>query len=77
MANSNKLIGILTNDEKKALRDFADQQGRQWKACLRDMWMSGSYWGTKTNSQLLQHLRNASYFGPAGLIKVRPQDYQL
>jgi len=65
----------LTNEQKTALRKFAAQQGRQWKACLRDMWMSGNYWGTDTDSSTLQQLRNSASFGPRGLIKVRPADY--
>lgn len=64
----------LTPHERDALARFACQQGRQWKAALRDMWMNGSYWGTETNAPMLQFLRNSARFGPAGLVAIRPAD---
>ena len=63
----------LTTEERTAVKRFAEQQGRQWKACLRQMWELGSYWGSDTNVPVLQSLRNR--IGPSGLAKVRPIDY--
>jgi hypothetical protein len=62
----------LTTSEKQALKLFAAQQGRQWKAALRQMWETGHYWGTDSKVSILQSLRNR--IGPAGLDRVRPID---
>jgi hypothetical protein len=52
----------LTNEELTALLDYATRHGRNWKQSLREAWMDASEPG------ILQQLRNASYFGPRGLI---------
>ena len=51
----------LTQIEHLALSKYASENGRDWKAKLRDEWMKG------TTTSTLQQLRNASHFGPAGL----------
>lgn len=51
----------LSPAEHAALQAYAAIYGRTWKQSLRDAWMSASEPG------ILQQLRNASYFGPAGL----------
>ncbi len=61
----------VTDREKRALRLFAAQQGRQWRACLRQMWETGNYWGTATDATVLQGLRNRIGFGPTGLAAFR------
>lgn len=61
----------LTRDERTALREFAKANGRYWKAALRHFWETGAGQITGT----LQMLRNASYFGPVGLIRVKPVDF--
>ena len=53
---------MLYIEEHQALAKYAEQHGRTWKSALRDAWMNASEPGT------LQQLRNASYFGPMGLI---------
>lgn len=62
----------LADEQLAALRDFAAQQGRQWKSVLRYMWETGRYYGTATNSALLQQVRNK--IGPSGLAGIRPAD---
>jgi hypothetical protein len=63
----------LTEEQRQAVRAFAGQQGRQWKAALRQMWEGGNYWGTATNVPVLQQLRNT--IGPSGLVDLRPIDW--
>ncbi len=54
---------MLIHEEIQALAAYASENGRSWKAKLRDAWTNASEPGT------LQALRNSSWFGPAGLIK--------
>lgn len=61
MTKIDRLTQVLTADEIIALTSYAAQNGRTWKAALREAWMTASEPG------LLQQLRNASYFGPRGL----------
>lgn len=49
-----------------ALDQYAARNGRNWKSKLRAEWQLG------TAGQELQELRNASYFGPAGLAAYIP-----
>ena len=62
----------LEPSEKVSLRRFAQQQGKQWRLVLQQMWESGTYWGTETDRQILQALRNR--IGPTGLHRIRPKD---
>lgn len=43
-------VVTITSQEESALALFRAQQGRQWRACLRQMWHAGPghYWGTHT-----------------------------
>ena len=52
---------VLTQIEHLALSQYASENGRDWKAQLRDEWMKG------TTTSTLQQLRNSPHFGPAGL----------
>ena len=54
-------LNLLNDDEIVALRNYMSRWGRYWKDHLRHDWQEGSF------DPVLQHLRNASYFGPAGL----------
>jgi hypothetical protein len=56
---------LLEPEEVAALRAYAKEHGRYWKSHLREAWMTASEPG------ILQQLRNASYFGPTGLIKFK------
>ena len=60
----------LSADEKAALRDWRDSNGRRWRTLLADAWMNGR------TSGVLQYLRNASYFGPAGLARLKHIDLE-
>lgn len=51
----------LTADELATLRAYAARHGRNWKAALREAWMTASEPG------ILQALRNDHGFGPPGL----------
>jgi hypothetical protein len=51
----------LTAEQLAALRSYADEHGRTWKAQLNYEWMSG------TASGPLQQIRNA--FGPSWLVR--------
>ena len=53
----------LTVEEREALRAFAAEQGRCWKAELRKQWMNASA------SPLLHGLRNR--LGPSWLVRFR------
>jgi hypothetical protein len=57
----------LNESEKARLREFAEENGWFWKDKLRKAWMNGG-------APQLQFLRNASFFGPEGLEKVRLKD---
>jgi len=61
----------LTQIEHLALSKYASENGRDWKAKLRDEWMKG------TTTSTLQQLRNASHFGPAGLQLYKLPKYML
>jgi hypothetical protein len=54
----------LTNEDRRLLEKFATENGRTWKSKLRDAWDRGDAYD-------LHYLRNASYFGPRGLIAYR------
>ncbi|MBM3606623.1 MAG: hypothetical protein FJX25_18515 [Alphaproteobacteria bacterium] len=53
----------LTAEERKALRTFATEHGRCWKAELRTQWMNA------TASPILHRLRNR--LGPSWLARFR------
>lgn len=55
----------LNDEEREALHAYARENGRTWKAKLRQSWENG------TATEALQRLRNASYFGPSGLQKFK------
>lgn len=55
----------LTEEELQALAEYARERGPRWKSQLNHDWMSGRTYG------VLHELRNASYFGPSGLVKFR------
>jgi hypothetical protein len=61
---------ILTYQEHDALLEFKREHGYHWKHELRNCWMSCQYPGIRKEIQpILHQLRNASYFGPSGLIR--------
>ena len=61
----------LTAEQLAALRTFAHQHGRTWKAVLRDAWFSGNYphSADENSDALLQQVRNT--FGPSWLLSFR------
>jgi hypothetical protein len=62
----------ISPDALQVLIEFSLRYGRTWKAELRQQWERASYPGAPDgHDQVLQHLRNSSYFGPRGLIKIR------
>ena len=61
----------LADREREALAQCARIWGvYRWKSHLRTAWENGKY-SVALDSATLQYLRNASYFGPAGLEKFR------
>lgn len=60
-----------TPEQMQAVRTWAEQYGRRWKAALRDAWMTGNYDGFE-DANHLQQLRNQ--FGPAWLVATKLQD---
>jgi hypothetical protein len=55
-----------TSEQLAALRDFAAEWGRQWKAELRSVWETGNYsYRDQDIAPALQQVRNQ--FGPAWL----------
>jgi hypothetical protein len=66
----------LSHQEKMALRNVKAEEGRCWKQRLRYMWEKAHYPGYERWSPTLQYLRNCSYFGPNGLVKVRDHDLE-
>jgi hypothetical protein len=58
----------LTTEEQAALRAWAAEQGRTWKAALRDAWETGNYGGSEHDAEL-QRIRNK--LGPSWLVKYR------
>lgn len=67
---------MLSTNERRALRHVASEEGRTWKSRLRSMWELAQYPGYEHEAGTLQALRNASHFGPRGLDRCRPEDYQ-
>lgn len=63
----------LAEHQEDALRLVRYTEGRQWKARLRHFWETGNYPATyhEEITSILQHLRNAHWFGPTGLDKLR------
>jgi hypothetical protein len=63
----------LSDEEHAALIETKRRIGRRWKAAVRHAWESGNYREIASADEdlpsVLQRLRNASYFGPSGLIK--------
>jgi hypothetical protein len=60
---NDKLVDGLTAEEREALRIFATEHGRCWKAALRKQWMNASA------SPVLHRLRNR--LGPSWLVRFR------
>jgi DNA topoisomerase VI subunit B len=60
----------LTAEEKAALRDWRDSHGKRWRLLLADAWSKGQ------TSGVLQFLRNAAHFEPAGLVRLKPDDLE-
>jgi hypothetical protein len=58
----------LTIDEQAALRAWANEEGRTWKAALRLAWETGNYGGSDHDADL-QRIRNR--LGPSWLAKYR------
>ena len=59
----------LTAHEIGVLRNYADTFGRRWKSCLRLDWEQAcEQVSSRLRPDTLQSLRNAAYFGPAGLV---------
>lgn len=64
------LAGKLSSQEVLALSHARILGGRNWKQKLRDAWMMHDYRLYSPNCLTdLANLRNASYFGPSGLIR--------
>ena len=72
-AGAPKRRSTLSEEEHAALIETKRRIGRRWKAAVRHAWESGNYRDIATADEdlpsVLQRLRNASYFGPSGLIK--------
>ena len=62
----------MTANQWAALRAVRHGEGRNWKSALSKMWEAANYPGYGALSSELQYLRNASYFGPAGLRRLTP-----
>jgi len=58
-------MNALSQEETAALEAYAAKHGRAWKSNLR------AEWERSAAGNVLQGLRNASYFGPSGLIAFR------
>jgi hypothetical protein len=54
------MVRVLTEDQYRALQDYAAKHGSRWKAMLMDSWMTGGGHGP-----VLQQVRNT--FGPSWL----------
>lgn len=63
MAHNLDMTNKLTQDQLEALRTYAANNGRTWKAKLGDDWMTG-----RSNGEL-QQIRNT--FGPTWLTRFR------
>jgi hypothetical protein len=55
----------ITTEQKAALNKFKNANGRNWKSCLMTEWQSGRYSCPKSDTHLLQQIRNT--VGPSGL----------
>ena len=55
----------------QALKTFAAENGRSWKAALREAWLTGNY-PAGSDSASLQQVRNT--FGPSWLVKFSIQE---
>jgi hypothetical protein len=58
----------LSAIEILALYQYIAENGRTWKATLRDDWMRARLTGP------IHQLRNVSYFGPSGLTQIKTSD---
>lgn len=58
-----------TPQQVKALQVWAREQGRTWKAALREAWMSGNYGHTTAATNQLQQVRNT--LGPSWLTRYK------
>jgi hypothetical protein len=60
---------IPSKEQVEALKAWAALYGRNWKAPLRDAWMTGDYGSFQytDTSALLQQVRNS--FGPSWLVR--------
>jgi hypothetical protein len=61
----------LNEAQKAALRKFALEHGRTWKAALRAVWQSSG-----DCCEVLRGLRNAAGFGPSGLDRLKLSDLE-
>lgn len=61
----------LTPAQLEALRRFAAINGRAWKSCLNNAWLTGCYadYGVGEFTGPLQSIRNE--FGPSWLVNFR------
>lgn len=70
-----KTATILTAEQRTALDHLAAKLGRNWKRDLCLAWEASDYRSVPladdNADSVLQGLRNASYFGPRGLVKYR------
>jgi hypothetical protein len=58
-----------TLEQYQAIREWANFYGRNWKAPLRESWITGNYGMFEDIAGPLQQLRNT--FGPSWLVKFR------
>lgn len=58
------MVRVLTEDQYRALQNYAVKHGSRWKAMLMDSWQRGGAHGP-----LLQQVRNT--FGPSWLLGFR------
>jgi hypothetical protein len=65
----------LTPEHWAALRAVQAGEGRFWKRALSNMWERASYGAYDHLAQPLQYLRNASFFGPTGLDRLRSANF--
>ena len=66
--NPNSHPKILTPEEQTAIRAWAGDEGRRWKAALRHAWETGNYRGSPHDA-VLQRIRNR--LGPSWLVNYR------
>ena len=62
-----------TPDQLEALRQYAEDHGRTWKAQLNRAWMTGPY-GDNDHGNPLQCVRNQ--FGPSWLVRFSFKKYR-